>query len=80
MSAPTSFPASSCVSICLFAIGARLFRAPNNSLKPWEISRIPVKSSGTNGLRLTPWEERRGPSAGGLGLRGCLPPPRRGIA
>ena len=38
---------------------------PNNSLKPWEITRIPVKTSGTNGLRLTPREERRGPSAGG---------------
>jgi hypothetical protein len=42
---------------------------PDNSLKPWKITRIPVRSSGTNGLRLTPREERRGPSAGGLADR-----------
>ena len=34
-----------------------------------------MKTSGTNGLRLTPREERRGPSASGLGLEWGLPGP-----
>ncbi len=45
---------------------------PNNSLKPWKTTRIPVKTSGTNGLRLTPREDRRGPSAGGRRFQGGL--------
>ena len=60
--------------------GLRHPEPPNNSLKPWEITRIPVKTSGTNGLRLTPREERRGPSAGGPGLKvflSCPPTSRR---
>ncbi len=30
---------------------------PNNSLKPWQTTRIPVKTCGTNGLR--PWKDTR---------------------
>ena len=42
---------------------------PNNSLKPWEIARIPVKTSGTNGLRLT----RRAAHPGRLALAAGSP-------